>query len=123
MQKSNSKIFRELVLEAMEAEGMTQAELVRESQLVKSIVNKIINDQGTKGGEHSPSIKTICSLAVGLKLDSDAGKNLICSVYPHLDYIDEFLDEGFTIDEANEYLYDNDLPTLGSDIRVIDNEE
>lgn len=109
--------FNEYLRRIMIEKDLYPKDLCEASNLTKQAFNRIYNENVT------PKKENALALAIGLKLDIDETKDFLqkagYALYKKgkkLDYIvTYYIEEGmYDIGDINDFLFDNDLPTLGS---------
>jgi len=106
--------FSEGVKYYLKVKNMTQAELSRASLLSKTIISRICRDSNDKGSTYLPMSSVVVTVSIGLGLNISEAEDLRHAAFPERAYWPIFLENGLTIDEANEILYENGLPLLGN---------
>ena len=108
--------FSSAVVRHMKEKRMTQSDLVKSSALSKTTISRICRNNNNKGSTYMPTPAVVMAVSVGLKLSPAESKELLFAAFPEMSYWSGFLERRLTIDEANEILYDNGLPLLGSNM-------
>ena len=84
------------------------ARLARESGQSIATISRITN---YKNG-NQPSLRTIQAIALALKLSREQRKELFDTAFPEFRVWEEAAEQGYTVDETNDILYEKGLPLL-----------
>ena len=116
--KNDNKVitFSDAVNRYLKTKRITQADLIRKSQLTRTTVSRICRNSNDKGSTYQPTDRIVMSVCVALGLDSKETKELFSLAFPYLKCWDKIIAEKMNIDQANSFLYDEGLPLLGSPI-------
>jgi len=100
----------------MKEKGMTQEKLAERSGLDTQTISRIRNNRNSRGtGEYIATEPVIMALGVGFGLSSTEWKEqLLYAAFPERNHWDSFLDNHLDIDQINDILDENGLPTLGN---------
>ena len=109
-----SKNFSTVLKELMEIKNITQSELVKLTHISKGTISCMLNDTNHKGKNYLPTPIMIMTISVGIKLTPTEKNRLFYAAYPELSFLDDFLEKGLDVMEANEILDENGLSLLGN---------
>ena len=87
------------------------ARLARESGQSKATISRITNYKNGNP-KYQPSLRTIQAIALALKLSREQRKELFDSAFPEFRVWEEAAEQGYTVDETNDILYEKGLPLL-----------
>ena len=62
--------------------------------------------------KYQPSLRTIQAIALALKLSREQRKELFDTAFPEFRVWEEAAEQGYTVDETNDILYEKGLPLL-----------
>ena len=88
--------------------GWSPARLVAESGLSKATISRITNYRKA----YRPQVNAIQTLALALQLNEEETLALFDAAYPGFLVWRECIRKGIDLDEANEILYEEGLPTF-----------
>ena len=86
-------------------------ELARESGQSKATISRITNYKNGNP-KYQPSLRTIQAIALALKLSREQRKELFDTAFPEFRVWEEAAEQGYTVDETNDILYEKGLPLL-----------
>ena len=87
------------------------ARLARESGQSKATISRITNYKNGNP-KYQPSLRTIQAIALTLKLSREQRKELFDTAFPEFRVWEEAAEQGYTVDETNDILYEKGLPLL-----------
>ena len=87
------------------------ARLARESGQSKATISRITNYKNGNP-KYQPSLRTIQAIALALKLSREQRKELFDTAFPEFRVWEEAAEQGYTVDETNDILYEKGLPLL-----------
>ena len=87
------------------------ARLARESGQSKATISRITNYKNGNP-KYQPSLRTIQAIALALKLSREQRKELFDTAFPEFRVWEEAAEQGHTVDETNDILYEKGLPLL-----------
>ena len=87
------------------------ARLARESGQSKATISRITNYKNGNP-KYQPLLRTIQAIALALKLSREQRKELFDTAFPEFRVWDEVAEQGYTVDETNDILYEKGLPLL-----------
>ena len=87
------------------------ARLARESGQSKATNSRITNYKNGNP-KYQPSLRTIQAIALALKLSREQRKELFDTAFPEFRVWEEAAEQGYTVDETNDILYEKGLPLL-----------
>lgn len=87
------------------------ARLARESGQSKANISRITNYKNGNP-KYQPSLRTIQAIALALKLSREQRKELFDTAFPEFRVWEEAAEQGYTVDETNDILYEKGLPLL-----------
>lgn len=93
---------------------MSQAELIRKSQLTRTTVSRICRNSNDKGSCYQPTERVVMSICVALGLDKAETIEMFYAAFPYFPFWNEIIEKKMNIFEANELLDEQGLPLLGS---------
>jgi len=109
------KNFSDGVRKLLKIKNMKQNDLIKQSCLTRTTVNRICRNSNDNGYKYKPPKHTVfMAICIGLKLNPDEAKKLYYAAYPEMAYLENFINNRISIAEANEILYDNELSILGN---------
>ena len=85
--------------------------LARESGQSKATISRITNYKNGNP-KYQPSLRTIQAIALALKLSREQRKELFDTAFPEFRVWEEAAEQGYTVDETNDILYEKGLPLL-----------
>lgn len=87
------------------------ARLARKSGQSKATISRITNYKNGNP-KYQPSLRTIQAIALALKLSREQRKELFDTAFPEFRVWEEAAEQGYTVDETNDILYEKGLPLL-----------
>ena len=108
------KTFSEIVNKHLQVKKMSQAELIRKSQLTRTTVSRICRNSNDKGSCYQPTDRVVMSICVALGLDKEETIEMFYAAFPYFPFWNEIIEKKMNIFEANELLDEQGLPLLGS---------
>ena len=94
----------------LDLRGWSPACLARASGQSKATISRLLSFTGDP--YYRPALRTIQAIAQALKLTQEQRRELFYTAFPEFQVWDEAAEKGFTVDEANDLLYDRGLPLL-----------
>lgn len=91
--------------------GWSPAKLARESGQSKATISRMTS-YAYRGKPHRPTMGTIQAIALALKLSREQRKELFDTAFPEFRVWEEAAEQGYTVDETNDILYEKGLPLL-----------
>lgn len=104
--------FAEFIKEKMKENDMTQADLAKASDVSKSTINKLYNNKNGKGAPYTPSLHTMMAICIALQTPVNEIDVWLQYIVPEVFYLEFFLANKFSVERANEVLYDLGLTLL-----------
>ena len=98
----------------MKKKNITQAYLIENGYFTKTTISRICRNSNDKGTSYCPTVKSIFTLGVALKLNVQEIKELMKLAYPELETYIYIIEKGLSLEKGNELLYDEGLPLLGT---------
>ena len=94
----------------LDLRGWSPANLAKASGQSKATISRLLTFAGDP--YYRPALRTIQAIAQALKLTQEQRRELLYTAFPEFQVWDEAAEKGFTVDEANDLLYDRGLPLL-----------
>ena len=94
----------------LDLRGWSPANLAKVSGQSKATISRLLAFTGDP--YYRPALRTSQAIAQALKLTNGERRELFYTAFPEFQVWDEAAEKGFTVDEANDLLYDRGLPLL-----------
>ena len=91
--------------------GWSPARLAKESGQSKATICRLTNFK-SGNPQYRPSMRTIQAIALALKLSREQRKKLFDTAFPEFRVWEAAAEQGYTVDETNDILYEKGLPLL-----------
>lgn len=105
------KSLCQFLQDELDSRNWTQADLSRASGISKSTITRYLN-QDQRAKKYRIKIETIFALGLALSLSEEKMMELIHIAFPEFSVWKMALDEGYSVQELEEALYDENLPPL-----------
>ena len=86
------------------------ARLAKMSGQSKATISRLLNFAGDPA--YRPALRTVQAISLALKLTQEQRRELFYTAFPEFWVWDEAAENGCTVDETNDLLYDRGLPLL-----------
>lgn len=106
--------FSDAVNRYLKTKRMTQADLIRKSQLTRTTVSRICRNSNDKGSSYQPTDRVVMSICVAFGLNHTEAKEMFALAFPYLPCWNEIIEKRMDIFQANAILDEQGLPLLGS---------
>ena len=104
--------FSQCVDKLLKENGMTAAQLIKQSAISQTTVSRILRDANDKGATYRPTEKIVAAISITLKLDPDGYEALREIAFPELVIWKTALNGKKSVDDVNKELDDLGLPIL-----------
>lgn len=91
------------------------ARLAKMSGQSKATISRITSYKPGRDPYYRPELKTIQAIAQALKLTPEQRRELFYTAFPEFYVWEEAAEQGYSVNETNDLLYDRGLPLLTSD--------
>lgn len=114
--KNDNKVitFSDAVNRYLKTKRVTQADLIRKSQLTRTTVSRICRNSNDKGSSYQPTDRVVMSICVALELNHTETAEMFALAFPYFPYWHEIIEKRMDIFQANALLDEQGLPLLGS---------
>ena len=114
--KNDNKVitFSDAVNRYLKTKRMTQADLIRKSQLTRTTVSRICRNSNDKGSSYQPTNRVVMSICVAFGLNHTQTAEMFDLAFPYFPYWNEIIEKRMDIFQANALLDEQGLPLLGS---------
>ena len=114
--KNDNKVitFSDAVNRYLKTKRMTQADLIRKSELTRTTVSRICRNSNDKGSSYQPTDRVVMSICVAFGLNHTQTAEMFDLAFPYFPYWNEIIEKRMDIFQANALLDEQGLPLLGS---------
>ena len=98
----------------LDRRGMTAGALADKCGIARSTISRLLRGKGNRGNKYNASLETLEAMARALQLNVQETDDLFCAAYPQFRIWRIANQKNLTMDETDDLLEDNKLPTLST---------